>query len=434
MKFDTIKNPNYVATIVRVAALEDLEGLDNLKGLRVFGMQALVSKDTQIGEVGVLFSTEVQLSEPFARLNNLHRHTNLNADPAKMGYLEDSRRVKAIKLRGHRSDSIFMSLADIKWPDRSIKPDEFNVGDTFDSINGHEILRKYVIKEPGVNKGPQARVRRVDLKVFPLHIDSENYWRNQEKIPAEAPVVVTQKLHGTSVRYGKVPVAKDPSLLDKVKKMFGLKVGTPNFENRFVVGSRMVVKSIDYEAESAGKQHYYAEDLWSTYAKDHNLHDLIPDGYLVYGEIVGYLPDGKPIQKNYTYHLEPGQAELYVYRVATVTPSGVVTDLSWPATKAFSAGIGLKTVPEFWTTLHENLNVDDWIDKVYYDDWVISSEGFPDTPVPLSDEDTVDEGICVRYDGPNGIYILKAKSPIFLGHESKLLDEGGDDVEAEEAA
>lgn len=442
MKYDVIKNPNYVGTIIRVAALEDLEGLDNLKALRVFGMQALVSKDTEIGSVGVLFSTEVQLSQEFAAANNLHRHGNLNADPNQSGYLEDSRRVRAIKLRGHRSDSIFMPLSAFKY--LGIKPEDFNVGDTFDSINGHEILRKYVIKEPRENTA-QAKIRRVDLKVFPLHIDSENYWRNSDKIPEDAPVVVTQKLHGTSVRYGKVPVLREAKWYEKLINKLGIPTAATDY--KFVVGSRMVVKSIDGEAESAGKQHFYAEDLWSRYASDNKLDELIPDGYIVYGELVGFTPDGSPIQKDYTYEenapvkVAPGvyskYAELYVYRVATVTDKGVLTDLSWPAVKAFSKGLGLKTVPEITTNLHGAFTheLDSYIDANYYNDWSDNDAGhFVDNPVRLSDPKTVDEGVCVRYDGPNGIYILKAKSPIFLGHESKMLDTGAEDVEAEEAA
>lgn len=431
MKYDVIKNNNYVATVIRVAALADLEGLDNLKAIQVFGMQALVSKDTEIGTVGVLFSTEVQLSEEFARENNLHRHSNLNVDPTESGYLEDNRRVKALKLRGHRSDSLFMPLSAFKY--LKVKPEDFEVGDVFDSINGHEILKKYVIKEPRENTA-QAKIRRVDLKVFPLHIDSENYWRNADKIPQGAPIVVTQKLHGTSVRYGKVPVADELTWFEKLKTKLSKKVGTPNFTYKFVVGSRMVVKSIDYEAESAGKQHFYAEDLWSRYAKEKNLGDLIPDGYIVYGELVGFTPDGAPIQKDYTYEAADKEAALYIYRVATVTPSGVVVDLSWPATKAFAAGIGVKTVPELVTSLHADFTANDWIDTNYYNDWSDNEYGsFVDVPVRLSSAKMVDEGVCVRYDGPNGIYILKAKSPIFLGHESKMLDENAADLESEEA-
>lgn len=442
MKYDTIKNPNYVATVIKVGALADLEGLDNLKALQVFGMQSLVPKDVKVGDVGVLFSTEVQLSEEFARENNLHRHTNLNVDPSvTTGYLEDSRRVKAIRLRGHRSDSLFMPLDSFKY--LGLKPENFTVGDVFDSINGKEICRKYQIKEPGVAKGPQPRVRRVDLKVFPMHIDSENYWRNADKIPANAPVVVTQKLHGTSVRYGKVLVADEPKWYQKIAAKLGFKVGATN-SYKFVVGSRMVVKSIDFEAESAGKEHWYAEDLWSQYAHDAELDALIPDGYIVYGELVGFTPDGKPIQKDYTYDLNSPvtvskdplvtskYAELYVYRVAVTTPSGGVIDLSWPAVKAFCAGLGIKTVPEMTTVMHRDFTANDWTDRQYYEDWCVVPE-FVDGPVPLSDKKTVDEGVCVRYDGPNGIYILKAKSPIFLGHETKMLDVGAEDVEAEEA-
>lgn len=442
MKYDAIKNPNYVATVIRVAALEDLEGLDNLKGLRVFGMQALVSKDVAVGDVGVLFSTEVQLSQGFAAANNLHRHSNLNMDPTKTGYLEDSRRVKAIKLRGYRSDSLFMPLTAFAylWPngvtDAGLEK-FFEVGDVFDSINGHEILRKYQIKEPGINKGPQARIRRVDLKVFPEHIDSENYWRNAHKIPEDAPVVVTQKIHGTSVRYGTVPVAREKGYWERLLNKLGFP--TVDTEYRFVVGSRKVVKSIDGEAESAGKQHFYADDLWSVYADTHGLAEVIPPGYLVYGELVGWTPDGAPIQPNYTYDQEQGTSKLYVYRVATVTPTGVVTDLSWPATKAFARGIGLATVPEVATNVHhkfvDSLDAQNGvlIDANFYNDWSDNDQYFVDPPVRLSDATSVDEGVCIRYDGPNGIYILKAKSPIFLGHESALLDTGEADIESEES-
>lgn len=453
LKFDPIKNPNYVATVIRVPALADLEGLDNLKALQVYGMQALVGKDTEVGSLGVLFSTEVQLSVNYAANNNLHRHANLNMDSTQTGYLDDNRRVKAIKMRGHRSDSIFMPLESFAYlvNQKVISKDfTFEVGDTFDSINGEEILRKYVIKEPSVNPGPQAKIRRVDLKVFPLHTDTENYWRNEDKIPQNAPIVVTQKLHGTSVRYGKVPVAREKKFLERLLNKWG--IPTLSHAYQFVVGSRMVVKSIDYDTESAGKDHFYAEDLWSRWAKEHKLDELIPAGYLVYGELVGYTPDGAPIQKDYTYEQESmhiatsstgigfidtkSYAELYVYRVATITPDGVMTDLSWPATKAFARGIGLKTVPEVrQPIMHYEFIANDWVDRNFYNDWSDNEAGeFVDAPVRLSNAKLVDEGVVVRYDGPNGIYLLKAKSPIFLGHESAMLDAGAEDLEADEVS
>lgn len=436
MEYSPVKNPNYVATVIRVPELVELEGLDNLRGLRMFGMQALVGKDTAPGTLGVLFSTEVQLSEAFCAANNLFRHAELNADNTKKGYLEDNRRVKAIKLRGARSDSLFVGLESFAY--LGIKPEDFNEGDIFDSINGYEILRKYQVKEPGVASGPKARVRKVDIEQFPMHIDSENYWRNSDKIPTDAPVVVTQKLHGTSVRYGNVLVRRDLKWYEKLLVKFGVPIRDREYQ--FVVGSRTVVKSIDGDTPD-GKNHYYGDtDIWTHYAYANNLQHVIPQGYLVFGELVGWTPDGKAIQKSYTYECPQNEAKLYVYRVATVTESGVVTDLSWPAVKSFARGIGMATVPEFFTELHDSeifeVVVDDLMDERYLDKFLLEID--PDNhtgerPIGLSNGGTVDEGICIRYDGPNGVYILKAKSPVFLGHESRMLDTGGEDLESEEA-
>lgn len=44
----------------------------------------------------------------------------------------------------------------------------------------------------------------------------------------------------------------------------------------------------------------------------------------------------------------------------------------------------------------------------------------------------VDEGVCVRADGLTPI-ILKAKSPIFLAHETKLLDQEVLDIETDQS-
>lgn len=428
--YGVVKNPNYVATVVRVHALEELEGLDNLVALRVFGMQALVKKDSvAVGQLGVLFSTESQLSLDFAAENNLHRHSNLNEDPTQVGYLEDNRRVRAIRLRGHRSDSLFMPLEAFNY--LSIPPSQFQEGDVFDSINGHEVVRKYEIRpEREGSTGPKARVRRVDGKVFPQHIDSENYWRNSHKIPKDAPIVVTQKLHGTSVRYGNVPVIRTKSWFEKLLNKWG--IPTPETEYQFVAGSRRTIKSIELRDEE-GKNHFFAEDLWTEYARSTNLDTKIPKGLIVFGELIGWTGDNKPIQKNYTYEMVPGMAELYVYRMATVLPSGQVVDLPWEQVRAEAKALGLYTVPQLNVNSHADFDADELMDRVYFEDWLSvesDSDIFRDRPVKLSHSGTVDEGVCVRYDGPNGVYILKAKSPKFLEHETKMLDAGIVDVES----
>ena len=429
MKYDPVKNPNYVATVVEVDAsdLRALAGLDNLVGYTKFGMQALVSTDTTPG-LYLLFSTEVQLSPEFAKANNLYRDGLSNADPLKTGYLEQNRRVKAIKLRGHRSESLLMPLDALGYLLSKKDLAALREGDVFDSIAGHEVCRKYLVREPKQHTGGQAkaRVRRVDTKAFPEHLDSENYFRNAHKVPQDAPVVVSHKLHGTSVRYGNVPALVEQAWWERLLRR------RPRYAHQFVVGSRRVVKSVDLKGDD-GQQHYYGDgDLWTRYAAEHRIADLIPKDHVVYGELVGFVSPGQPIQKGYTYDLPDGQARLYVYRVAVVTADGHSIDYSTSQMEAFCEERGLAAVPVLWAGLHEQFMAGDWLERRYYDEWARSQATFVRQPVPLSDKKTFDEGVCVRYDGPHGTYIVKAKSPSFLVFESKALDAGVEDVESEE--
>ena len=109
------KNANYAVTVVEVKHLNPLEGCDNVVGLGVFGMQAVVGKDTQIGDLGLIFPVESQIADEFAHHNNLYRHADKNADPGKAGYIEDNRRVRAQKFRGHTSNALFMPLESLAY-------------------------------------------------------------------------------------------------------------------------------------------------------------------------------------------------------------------------------------------------------------------------------------------------------------------------------
>lgn len=164
-------------------------------------------------------------------------------------------------------------------------------------------------------------------------------------------------------------------------------------------------------------------DLWNHYGRQ--LDGLIPDGFVVYGELIGWTPDRQPIQKGYTYGIPEGFANLYVYRVAQVNPQGLVTDLPWDQVKKFCRDRGLDHVPELWRGPHSEFDVDEWMDKRY--------DRIHIDAVPLGDA-KVDEGVCIRVDTDELLpFILKAKSPGFLRHESKILDQGEADLESAES-
>lgn len=418
MKLEAPQNANYAATVVAVTRIVPLDNCDNVVATPLLGFQAIVGKDTQVGDLGIVFTAETQLSDMYVRVNNLYRHAEKNTEQDKKGYLEDNRRVKALKFRGHRSDALFMPLDSLAWTGADLS--QLAIGDSFDKLNGHDVCQKYVIKRPHtgtprVEKNKHKVFKRVDEKFLPEHYDTDSYFRNADAIKPGRRVTVTQKLHGTSIRMGNTIVRRKLRLRDKIAARLGVAVKATEFDN--VYGSRKVIKDVN----NPNQVHFYGTDIWSE--EGAKLNGLIPENFIVYGELIGWTASGEPIQKDYTYQVPEGTAELYVYRVAFVNNQGRLTDLAWEQVKEFCLDLGLKHVPELWAGNIEDFQVDNWIDLRF------RLAGYPQA-VPLDKESPVDEGVCIRADGL-APYVLKAKSPKFLQHETKMLDQEAPDLEAD---
>jgi RNA ligase-like protein len=406
-------NENYAATIIAVRAVLDLPNSDRIVGVPMFGFQAITGKGIEVGELRVLFTAETQLSLEYASINNLHRHSDRNVDPDVVGYLEDTRRVKALRLRGNVSNALLMPLSSLAFTGVDIS--QLKAGDTFDSLNGIEICRKYQIHRPGM-RGQAAKqtpksLQRVDERQFPKHFDTANFFRNADKIGPSDYVYVSQKLHGSSIRVGNVQVKRKLSWLDKVARKLGVKVAETEYD--YVYGSRNVVKDPE---NPFLKGEFYSTDIYSEVGK--RLRGLIPKGYVVYGELVGWAGE-TPIQPGFTYGVPAGQAHLYVYRIVTINESGLARDLPWSQVKSFCLEAGLNHVPHIW----EGVGFTEEFAQVFLDSKL--AERWP-AALPV---DVVDEGVCVRMDGQIPL-VLKAKSPTFLELETKHLDKNVADMES----
>lgn len=409
-------NVNYAATVVRVKHIVSLDNCDNVVGIPVLGYQAIVGKDTQIGDLLLVFPAESQLSDEYASVNNLYRHSEKNVDVEAKGYIEDNRRVRAMKFRGHRSDALAMPLSSLE---AFIGADIYvlNEGDTFDTLDGFEICRKYVIKTRGPSQAQSREKKvwkRVDIKFLPEHFDTENYFRNADQIPADAWITVTQKIHGTSIRMGHTIVKRKLTWVERLAQRLGVNVAETEFD--YVFGSRKVIK----DPNNPNQDHFYDYDLWTEEGRKYA--DLIPKNVLVYGELIGWTANNAPIQANYTYNVPVGEAHLYVYRVAVVSADGHVYDLSWEGVKEFCRERGLNHVVEVWSGLHDEFVAEAWLDINF------TQRGF--NTVPLCKESVCDEGVVVRMEGMTP-RAYKAKSPAFLAHETKMLDKEVVDIESE---
>lgn len=401
----TNENPNYSATVIEISSLRSLEGLDNLQGIPVFGETALVSKDHEVGELGIVFTAETQLSEDFVKNNNLYRKSELNASPLKTGYLEINRRVKAIRLRGHISSALFLPIDCIEY--LGVDPSELKIGDSFTHVNGVEICRKYIIQEanPKTNKtkGKKKKFEKISTRTFPEHYDTLNYWKNAKFLHDNDEIVVTSKLHGTSARFGNQLLDRPKSIFEKALSLLGFNIQTKEYNT--IAGTRRVIK------DKISHDSFYKHDVWLDHLS--KIKHLIPKNWILYGEIIGWAGNS-PIQTGYTYNLKQGSSNLYIYRITIVNDDGYIFELSWDQVKNFCESNGLEHVPELWRGKHKDFNVDDWMDKRYFDDGFLNS-------VQLGDNnDLVDEGICIRRDVEH--LVLKAKSPKFLLHETKMLD------------
>lgn len=425
------KDYNYCGSIVVIDKLKDLEGLDRLKGFEILGFQALCNYP--IGTIGVLFSAETELSGDFCHINNLYRHSELNKDKTKKGYLEDNRRIKAIKFKGNFSTALFIPLDSLQHFNYS-----FNVGDSFTHVNGIEVCKKYTIKQrasqtPGGKKQRKLRKSTIDLKLFPQHFDTLQLKRNEHVLNPEDRVIITVKLHGTSARFCHQPV-KNLTFLERLNNKVNLKYDKLNdLKDRLILkvnklwskiypetytwktlaGSRTTIK------DTTAQQGFYKKDVWNDTLEE--IKHLIPKNWVLYGEIIGWAGNS-PIQSGYTYNLPQGKSEFFVYRISIVNNDGIEVDLSWEAIKAYCNKVGLRHVPEMYNMHYGNILIEEFMDKRYAD------LGYE---TPKVDAGKNDEGIVLRREGLQPL-LLKAKCQSFLLHETKELDAGTVDLETSE--
>ena len=120
---------SYKGYVVRVEQLRKHSNADRLQVATFFGNDTIVDLKVNVGDIGVYFPVDGQLSERFCQVNDLVRRKDENGNQCG-GYMDPNKRnIKAIKLRGEKSDGLYLPitcLADF-CPISDLK-----VGDTID--------------------------------------------------------------------------------------------------------------------------------------------------------------------------------------------------------------------------------------------------------------------------------------------------------------
>ena len=149
------------------------------------------------------------------------------------------------------------------------------------------------------------------------------------------------------------------------------------------------------------------------------LEGKIDKGITLYGEIVGYTKGGTCIQSGYHYGCAQGQNRFIVYRVTSTNPDGVVTEFTDKQVRQYCEKYGLEVVNQLFYGKLSEFGID------HRDIARNITERFDiEKMCPMNNLEVPYEGICIRRDGQTKYDTYKIKSKLFLGYETKLIDEG----------
>jgi len=421
-------NPNYLAKVVKIKSLRKHENADRLQICTVDFQNVIVSIDTKVGDLYIYFPVESKINSKFLAFTNSFRHKELNDNKETIGFFEDNCRVKAVKLRSEKSMGYLVPVDKVEEFIGSKINFSEHINEEFDTLGDILMVEKYMIPTKGINlnsrQGKKPRVSRLVEGQFHFHVDTENLRNNAHQINPEDNISVTYKIHGTSVIVGNILVKKKLHLFEKILRFIGIKIIDTEYD--YIYSSRKVVKNC---YENKDKKGFYDSDIWGI-AKE-ELKEFIPKGFTFYCEIAGFMPSGLCIQKKYDYGFPQGKHGVYVYRITFTNADGIVIDLSTDEIREFAKIVGFEYVPHFFTGKAKDLFPEIMVDDNWLENFIIALEKkYNDKDCYMCKNSVPEEGIVVRKESMYQFESYKLKSFSFLQHESKMLDEGVEDLES----
>lgn len=404
------------------------------------GYQVIVGLDSKDGDFGIFFSEDGQLSVEYANANNLIGYIDDVTGERKGGYFGKNRKVKTQRFRGEKSEGYFAPLTSLTFTNYDIST--LKLGDKFDKLNNIPICNKYVseatIREANVannkKKGKYEKEKYQYLhKLFPEHSDTDHFKTNSHKIDKGSLITITSKIHGTS---GRAICAAIPVKLNFFQKILNKLFFSNRLQTQYetIHGTRRVILTGN-NVGSLYKNTFRSKVL-------EKIKPIIDKNYIFYYEIVGYMIGSKPIMNAvdisktkdkelikrfpnpmiYKYGCLQGECEVYIYRITTINPDGIMEELSWNRVKQLCKSKSIKHVPEIDSFIYDG-------NEKTLKEYIEYLTELKDVAEPL-DHSHIREGICIRVDSPDGkSKIYKNKLFLFKLLESNLKDTGTEDIE-----
>ena len=447
MKFIKSKNANinYLAKIIDIQSFTPHPDPETtkLKLAHVDGFNIVVGIDSEPG-IYIYFPTSCEINPQLLAYGNLYRHTEKNNKPeAKAGFFEDNGRVKAIKLRGVVSEGFLMDWTlfhnfIVENTNKEIEPD---INTEFDSIEDSGksfwICKKYIVQT--MIKSPKESRYQKQVKRFNRVIDTQfrfHYETSQlRKIPtfikSDDLISVSSKWHGTSMVSAYV-------LCKKSKPWWKFWQKETDLIYDYLYSSRSVIKNADYNPKHSGG--FYGVDIW--YYANEYIKPFLQKGMTIYSEIVGFLPNGGYIQKNYDYGCIPPKNEqdykpeinfkVRIYRITLTNVDGQVHEFSAREVQQWCKTNGLIPVEELYygyaKDLYKDLNEQEHWQENFIDRLANDKNFYMELNSPDCNNKVPHEGIVIKKEDMIPAAV-KLKAFAFLNKEQQQLDAGEDNIE-----
>jgi hypothetical protein len=401
-------------------------------------------------------STKTYIDNALAKIEGLKASIK-----PKVGFFNKYGRVKMLRLKGVPSMGYLFTLDELKKAFPSIKDNEISedlIGTYFDTIDDTLFVKVYVppIKEnnhsgTGGGKQEKSNENRIDRLIpgeFAFHYDTNRLNDNAFKIHPNDTIAISVKLHGTSFICGNVK-CNIPINLPWYKKIVNKIIKRNSifkslrFKDTYVgydniYSSRTVIRNRYSNSISTSTDVYgWFNDIISNY---------IPEGYTIYGEIIGYKPNSTTfIQKNYDYGAEPGQAKLMIYRINKENDGkhyefNIKEVFDWTL-NLINENEDLKDIIHpidilyhgKASDLYKDIEANDDFGKNFVQRLAKDSEKFGMEQLePLCNNEVPREGLVIRIDDDTTNEAFKLKCYAFLEMEGKNIDSGNVDIEMAE--
>ena len=239
-------------------------------------------------------------------------------------------------------------------------------------------------------------------------------------------------IHNTSGISAYVLCKKKPTIWNKIKGCFGAE----NTSYDYLYASRSVIKNAIETTNPGG---YYGCDIWAEADKIVRPH--LQKGMSIYYEIVGFLPTGRYIQKNYDYGCVPPEEgepfthekhfKVRVYRITITNVDGYIHEFSAKEVQEWCKANDLIPVTEYFYGYAKdlyNIPVDDnWADT-FWDTMANDKNFYMECNSPSCSNKVPHEGLVIKKEDMRS-RAWKLKCFAFLNGEQKELDAGEENIE-----